>query len=197
MLTAAQHKLKRELEELQANALFHSEPEPFPPARKNVMKKRVYITMGILAVIVICSFFMMSILTPNHKKIVSYLSSEQQYYRKSEKLFSEYTLGDEQIKSDQDALLKKVSILETPSGLKDHKQDVLDVMEQQKEMLTLFANSGNSNLLTLNKKLMELHVKQELALDSLLKVFKREKMRYIINEDGTIQYWVDGKVYTY
>jgi len=201
MLTATQKKVKQELEELQANVLYHPEPGTVPPARKNSMKKRVYITIGIFALIIICSFLMIKFLTPNYKKTVTYLKIEQNYYRQSEKLLVEcmekniVEVG--KAKADQDALLKKMYALETPSDLKDHKQDLLDVLEQQQEILTLLSKTTKSNSLTLNKKIMELHVKQELALDSLLKAFEREKIKYILNEDGTIQYRVNGNVYEY
>ncbi|MFJ7729582.1 hypothetical protein ACIQXV_26215 [Neobacillus sp. NPDC097160] len=201
MLTTAQQKVKQELEELQANALFHHEPEPAQSNQQRSMKKRAYITIGIFALMIIITFLMIEFLTPTHEKTISYLAIEQQYNRQSEKLLSDckelHTADIENAKADQTALLKKVKALETPSSLQDHKHDLLDVMKQRQDILTYLASAKNSNSLTLNKKLIELNIKQELALDSLRKAFDREKIKYLMHENGTIQYWVNGNVYEY
>lgn len=201
MLTTAQQKVKQELEELQANALFHHEPEPASSSQQRSMKKRTYITIGIFVLMIIITFLLIEFLTPTHENTISYLAIEQQYNRQSEKLLSDCmelnTAEFENAKSDQTALLKKVTALEAPSSLQDHKHDLLDVMKQRQDIITYLASSKNSNSLTLNKKLIELNIKQELALDSLRKAFDREKIKYIMHENGTFQYWVNGEVYQY
>jgi len=202
MLTSAQQKVKQELEELQANAIFHHEPETLPPTQKHPRKKWFYVTIGFFTfIIIISSIFMIKLLTHSHENTISYLAIEHKYYRQSEKLLNECvednTADIEKKNEDHAALLKKVNALETPSSLKGHRQDLLDVIEQRQDILIFLAAANNSNSLTLNKKLIELNIKQELAFDSLVKAFEREKIKYILNEDGTIQYRVNGNVYEY
>ncbi len=201
MLTPAQQKVKQELEELQANALFHQDNETVTPVQPSSKKKWIYITMGSSALILLFSLAIIGIWTTNQTKVVPYLASEQQYKRQSEKLLNDClennTTDLNQAKREQAELLKKVKDLRAPSSLKNHQQDFLAVMEKQQEILTYLATTKSRSSITLNKKLIDLHVKQELAVDSLLQSFDREKMKYILHEDGSVHYWVNSKAYQY
>lgn len=201
MLTAAQQKVKRELEELQTNALFHGDSEAVPPAEGHSLKKWVYLTIGFIGFMIISIFLTIELLTSNHERLTSYLSIEQNYYRQSEKLLNvsiEQSSTDmEKAKANHTLLIKRLNALETPSSLKAHKKELRDAMEQRLDILTYLTSVKNKDSLMLNKKLMELHIKEELAMDSLLEVLAQEKIKYVMKNDGTINYWVDDKKYTY
>ena len=202
MLTPAQQKVKKELEELQVNAYFHHDTPPYPPTPPYPSKKKwVYLTIGIFSLILVSSLTLFSILTPNHTKIVSYLAKEQQYSRESEKLLNdsmETNFGNIQLaRSEQAQLVVRMTALPVPSSLKHHKQDFLSVMEQQQDILSYLTLSKNPNPDKVNKKLIELHVKQELATDSLLTALDKEDIRYGIDATGAVQYWVHSKAYHY
>jgi hypothetical protein len=47
------------------------------------------------------------------------------------------------------------------------------------------------------KNLIALDVQQELVMDSLVKAFKREHIKYALQGDGTIQYWIKSKSFLY
>jgi type IV secretory pathway TrbF-like protein len=69
----------------------------------------------------------------------------------------------------------------------------VDVYNEQ-NMMTNLEDPKHSEQ-QLNKYLIELSVKQELAVESLTKGFEKEKIKYLLRENGTIQYWIKSKSY--
>lgn len=58
MLTPAQQKLKRELEELQINAIAHPKDQTSIPRKRNSVKKWSFTIIAILLLIVSCFLFL-------------------------------------------------------------------------------------------------------------------------------------------
>jgi hypothetical protein len=58
MLTPAQQKVKRELEELQINALAYPKEQTIIPRKRQSFKKWSFIIIAILMLIVTCSLFL-------------------------------------------------------------------------------------------------------------------------------------------
>lgn len=201
MLTAAQQKVKQELEELQANDRFRQKPGDVPPPSKPGTKKRVYLVIILLVILTACSFYYLNYSTLKHKKILSYLVEEDEYNTKSAKSL-EHILANKdtnyrEAKSAQTALLKKVNSLETISSLDNHKQYFMDVMNQRLELLAYLADSKKIDVSQLDKNLFELMIKRELVADSLRKAFETENIKYVVRDDGSFQYWIDSKSYFY
>jgi hypothetical protein len=198
MLTSAQQKVKQELDELHANGLFHHNLGTVPPRNKYSMKKWLY---SIIGIILLCSFFLFTFSTSNHVEIVSYLMKEQSYNEQSAKLLIDIleknNLNLQQAKTTQALLLSQEVDVKAPSSFKDHHLDLTDVLEQRLAILTYLATVKRIDPVRLHKYLIELDVKQELANDSLLKAFDRENITYVLQEDGTVQYWVKSKSYQY
>ena len=199
MLTPAQQKVKQELEELQAAGRFYHAEETgsFTP-HPSSMKKWVILAAGFLLTLVMAVLYSFH---PNQSDLAAYLSKEQLLYRQSEQLLNQALSGQtadyREAKADQIHLWKKLSALDPPSRLQAHKLDLLHVMEQQQEILTYLEFSKVTNTATLNHKIIELQVKQELAMESLRSALEREKIKYELIEDGRVQFWVQSKVYTY
>lgn len=198
MLTTAQQKVKKELEELHANGLFHHEAETVSPINKHSMKKWIY---SIIGVFLICSFFMINFWISNQKEIVSYLSIEQNFTEQSAKLLNDVleknNLNLQQAKATQAKILSQEMDVKAPPRFKDHHLDLIDVMEQRLVIVTYLSSAKSIDSVRLNKYIIDLDVKRELAADSLLKAFDRETIKYVLQEDGTVQYWIKSKSYHY
>jgi hypothetical protein len=195
MLTAAQKKVKQELEELYANSLFQKEEERISPDNKRPMKKWIFSLFGVL---LFCSFMIIHFSFSNHEEIVSYLTIEQNYSEQSAQLLNDIlekrNLDLQVAKEAQAKFLSKEMDVKAPASFKNHHQDIIAVMEKRLTILSYLAGK-NFDPVRLNKYLIELDVKQELAADSLLKAFEREKIEYVVKDDGTVQYWINTKSY--
>lgn len=195
MLTPAQQKVKQELEELHANGLFNKEVECNSPASKRSMKKLIF---SLTAFLLLCSFIILNLSFSNHEEIVSYFKIEQNYSRESGQLLNDIlekrNLDLQEAKAAQAKFLSKERAIKTPASFKNHHQDMIAVMEHRLTIISYLAGK-NIDPVRLNKYLMELDVKQELAADSLLKAFEQEKIDYVVQDDGTVQYWINSKSY--
>ncbi|MCH6269453.1 hypothetical protein [Neobacillus citreus] len=199
MLTPAQQKVKQELEELRANGSYRDQlmSENPIPAKTNTHKNWIFAALGIILLILFSSMLTMNLAGPKNEKIISYLKKEQRYNRESSKI-----LGDirenrifslQEAKTKQAELFAKVKELAVPAGFYEYNQDLLGVFEQRIIILTYLTENNPKDPFLLQKFFIELDVKQELAKDSLLKAFDSEKIKYRIQEDGPIEYWVNGK----
>ncbi|ULT56465.1 hypothetical protein L1999_26055 [Neobacillus drentensis] len=199
MLTPAQQKMKQELEELQAAGRFyHAEETGSLTPHPSSMKKWVILAAGFLLILLMAVLYSFH---PNQSDLAAYLTKEQLLYRQSEQLLNQtlsgQTVNYREAKAEQIHVWKKLSALDPPSRLQAHKLDLLHVMEQQQEILTYLEFFKVTNTAALNHKIIELQVKQELAMESLRSALEREKIKYERLEDGTVQFWVNEKVYTY
>ncbi|MEH7414529.1 hypothetical protein V7266_04445 [Neobacillus drentensis] len=199
MLTPAQQKVKQELEELQAaGRLYHRSQPEVHASQPYSYKKKVLPLIGILLIFLLVVLYL---LHPQRSETVTYLVKEQHLYRQSEKLLNEalngQTMNYQDAQMKQIELWKKLSVLDSPARFQDHKLDLLHVMEQQQEVLIEIAAGKNRNSVPFNQNMIELHVREELAFDSLRSALKREKFKYETFKDGTIHYWVHSKIYTY
>lgn len=201
MLTPAQQKVKQELEELHTNALICPDATAVTPRQQFPIRKRILLLIGIILLLIISSLIFVRLLTPNSEKIVTYLAKEQQYTKRSERLLNDCmenrTASVSQKSREQAKLLNQLSKLTAPSSMKNHKLDMLDVLKKQQEILTYLSSKKDLNVITLNKKVIELNIKKELAAESLLLSLEQEKIRYVLEVDGSVQYWVNGKSYHY
>jgi hypothetical protein len=205
MLTAAQQKVKQELEELKANGFHNSRSEEVvvKPTKTNSLMIITMVVFGLL--ILIFASIVLVYETPNQKKLNEYIIKEQEYYRES--LILSATVFDGTFQLDRDRLklidtkhtelLQKVKKLPVPTRLKAHKEDFIRVLKQREAILSLYSAEKGMDPAQLNQFLLELDIKQELAKESLLKEFEREKVKYKPNEDGSIQYWINRESYQF
>ncbi|WHY85461.1 hypothetical protein QNH39_23065 [Neobacillus novalis] len=195
MLTAAQQKVKQELEELHANGHFQKEVKFNSPANKRSKKKRIFLLIGVL---LFCLFIIIYFSSSNHEEIVSYLAIEQNYTEQSAQLMNDViekrNLDLQEAKETQTKFLSNEIAVKAPASFKNHHQDMIAAMEQRLTILSYLAGK-NIDPVRLNKYLIELDVKQELAADSLLTAFEREKIEYVVQDDGTVQYWINSTSY--
>lgn len=75
-----------------------------------------------------------------------------------------------------------------------HNEKTIIPRKNEQNMMTNLEDPKHSEQ-QLNKYLIELSVKQELAVESLTKGFEKEKIKYLLRENGTIQYWIKSKSY--
>ncbi|MGG3561857.1 hypothetical protein ABES03_09645 [Neobacillus rhizosphaerae] len=199
MLTPAQQKVKQELEELQVKATIQRRDEE-PAPNKSPKKTWFYILAGICMVI-ISSLLLLDSSTANQEEIVSFLKIEQSYNKRSTNLFINITEKDppnlQRAVVMQAELLQKANNLKAPASLSVHKQDLLKVMQQRLDLLTYLAEEENRNEIQVNKKLLELKVSREIAIENLTTALDKAEIKYTQEKDGMIQYWVDSKVYQY
>ncbi|MFC4800167.1 hypothetical protein ACFPA1_12500 [Neobacillus sp. GCM10023253] len=203
MLTPAQQKVKQELEELKTNASYWGHPmsETLSPAKINIHKNWIVVFLGIILLILIFSLLTMNLASPKNKRIVSYLKNEQRYQRESSTLLEDCLENRasnlQEVKAKQNELLPMLKDLPVPSGFREYNQELLSVFEQRLFIITYLAETKTIDPVLLQKFLIELDVKQELAKDSLLKAFDSKKIKYRVQENGAIEYWVNGKSYLY
>ncbi|MDR6121564.1 hypothetical protein QFZ87_001161 [Bacillus sp. SLBN-46] len=200
MLTPAQQKVKQELEELQLKAQIQPYDEE-TSSNKSPRKKWAYLITGFCAVVIISSFLLQDFTTSTQDKIVSYLKVVQTYNQQSSSLLKQVTEQEtgnfHQAIKKQAELVQKLNNLKAPAELNKHKQDLLDVMQQRLDLITYLAEAKNRDAFQINKKLLKLKIAQGLASERLADTFDREKIKYVQQEDGTMEYWVDTKVYQY
>lgn len=198
MLTTAQQKVKQELEELQINALVYHNEKTVITRKSHSLKKWKFMIISILVLIVACSLLIKGYWTQEQTQLVSYLTKVDDYNEQSEKILNDFLNEKidniEQGKAKQVDLISKVTHLKTSTSFHEHQQDLLSVIEHRLDMMTNLEDPKHSEQ-QLNKYFIELSVKQEFAVESLTKGFEKEKIKYILRENGTIQYWIKSKSY--
>ncbi|WP_066315265.1 hypothetical protein [Bacillus sp. FJAT-29814] len=205
MLTAAQQKVKQELEELKANSLDYHHDEKIVIATPKTNFSMIFMVLGVGLLFLILAIITITYRAPNQKELNEYIIKEQEYNQESMKLMVGAYVGADQIdigrlklaKAKHADLMLKVKKMPEPTGLKAHKQDFLRVMEQREAILTMFTEGKTVDHSQLNKLLLELDIKQELAKESLLREFDRKKVKYKLNEDGSVQYWINRESYQF
>jgi hypothetical protein len=205
MLTEAQQKVKHELEELKANAQMQYYGKKSFVHKTSSFKKPVIALIGISLLFLTFVMVLFSISTPHHNKLKDYITEEQEYNQLSNKLtaagYAETAHYDknyvQQVSSKYSQILIEVRKMPVPAELKAHKQDFIKVMEQRAAILALVADAKTRDTVQVNRLLLELDIKQELAKESLLKAFDREKIKYLENEDGSVQYWINRESYQF
>jgi len=199
MLTTAQQKVKQELEELQLKAFIHQNDKTASPSKRHTSKKRIIFITGFILLIVTCSLLLKYFWTQKELGITSYLAKVNDYNQQSETILNNFltdTLGNlAQSKAKQENLLVKVKNLKTPTNFQEHQQDLIALIQHRLDMMKYLEGPKHSDQIQLNQSLIELRVKQELAADSLIKGFEREKIKYLWKENGTIQYWINNQSY--
>ncbi|MEH7075116.1 hypothetical protein [Neobacillus drentensis] len=199
MLTTAQQKVKQELEELQLKALAHPQPKIALPHKRNSSNKLIFTIITIILLVISWSLFLKDLWIPKQSGTVSYLTKVLDYNEQSETVLNDVLTGKSgsigQSRAKQKNLLTKVNQLKTSKSFHEHQQDLSDVIEQRLNIMTSIENTNHLDQLQLDKDLVELRVKQELAADSLIKGFEREKIVYQRKENGIIQYWINSKSY--
>lgn len=203
VLTPAQQKVKQELEELKANGSYRDQliSENPIPAKTNSHKNWIFAALGIILLILFSSLLTMNLADLKNEKIVSFLKKEQRYHRESSTLLEDCLNNREpnlqEAKAKQNDLVTMLKDLPVPSGFREYKQELLSVYEQRLFIITYLAETKTIDHGLLQKFLIELDVKQELAKDSLLKAFDSQKIKYRVQENGAIEYWLNGKSYLY
>jgi hypothetical protein len=200
MLTTAQQKVKQELEELQINALAHHKKVIVIPSKKPALKRWFFTIIIVLLLIAACSLLLQGYWTQKQSQgIISYLTKVDNYNEQSEKIVNDYLTGDignlEKGIAMQADLLSKVSDLETSTSFYSYQHDLMALLQGRLDMMTNYEDPQHSDNLQLNKVLIELSVKQALAADSLTKGFEREKIKYLVRDDSTVQFWINAKSY--
>ena len=200
MLTTAQQKVKQELDELQLNALTHQHNKPMPPHKRHSFKNRIITITAISLLMLTCSLLLKGYWTDKELGVPSYLTKVHDYNKQSETLLNDFLTGKmenlDDSRAKQEDFLAKVTNLKTSTSFHDYQQDLITVIEHRLNMMTSFKNPTDSDQNQLNQSLIELSVKRELALDSLIKGFEREKITYKLKENGTVQYWINSKSYS-
>ncbi|MCM3763524.1 hypothetical protein [Neobacillus niacini] len=199
MLTTAQQKVKQELEELKANGCYHRHDEEIIVVPPKTNFSVIFTVVGVGLLFLILAIIVIIYRAPNQKELNEYIIKEQEYNQESMKLMVGAYDGADQIdigrlklaNANHADLVLNVKKMPVPTGLKAHKQDFLRVMEQRAAILTMITESKAVNYIQLNKLLLELDIKQEMAKESLLREFDREKVKYKLNEDGSVQYWIN------
>ncbi|WP_462410939.1 hypothetical protein [Neobacillus sp. Marseille-QA0830] len=201
MLTQAQQKVKQELEELKVNGILHDETVTVSPVFVQPISKWPFILIGLLAIGFILCYFAVNMAVPSTQSIQNYLSKELELNQKSASLLadvtSKITSDPQQAINAQQKLWDKANDLSAPAGFKEHHQDFLVMMEHRYTILSHLAVSSPLDHHSLNRYQIELEVKQELALDSLIRAFDKQDIEYQIREDGSIQYWINQKPFEY
>ncbi|MDQ1144309.1 hypothetical protein QE429_001136 [Bacillus sp. SORGH_AS 510] len=199
MLTPAQRKVKQELEELQLKAPLQPKDEEPSPLKSH--RRKWFYMMGVIFAFFISIFILQDLFSTSQDEIVSYLKMEQAYYNQSSNLLNGAIEQDsaslKQASEKQAVLVQKVKKLKAPAELRIHKQYLLDVMQHRLDLITYLAETPHRDTFQVNKALLKLKVSQGLAAERLTTAFDREKIKYIEQEDGTIEYWVDTKTYRY
>ncbi|MBS4213107.1 hypothetical protein [Neobacillus rhizophilus] len=202
MLTPAQQKVKQELEELKANASYREHPmsENPIPAKTNSHKNWIFAAFGII-LLIFSSMLTINLAGPKNENVVTYLKKEQRYQRESSTLLEDCLENRapnlQWAKVKQNELITMLKNLPVPSGFREYNQELLSVFEQRLFIITYLAETKTIDPFLLQKSLIELDVKQELAKDNLLKAFDSQKIIYRVQENREIEYWVSGKSYLY
>jgi hypothetical protein len=201
MLTPAQQKLRRELEELKVNGSFTADNIIVLSNKRNPRIKMILLIISILFLLaafiaVIDNFFKEKTLR-EHEMIVQYLAKEQSLNLQSNQLVKDClsNMGNVQSQIKGKQLLMKATSNPAPSVLKDHKEDFLELMEARLSLIIYFNNEKESN--ELDRLLNEVTVRQELAKESLMRALDQGHIVYIKEPDGTIHFWDKTNSYQY
>lgn len=206
MLTAAQQKVKQELEELKANGQYHRPAdEIIPPTKTPTLKKHVFSMIGIGFILLSFAIFVSRGSSMNQEMFNEFLMKEQEYNQASIQLAATVdvvavnldTSNLQQVTKKHTELLMKVKEMPVPPELKAHKQDFIRVVDQRESILSSLIGTKKVDQTQMNKFLLELDIKQELAMESLVKAFDQEEIEYLVNDDGTIQYWINNESYQF
>lgn len=204
MLTSAQQKVKQELEELKANGHYHRQDDEVVITPKTHSLKKAFSVMGIGLLLLLFGIFIFGVLSPNQEMFFKYILKEQEYNLLSMELFADCLEADqmdesrlERSKTKHEELLLKVKKMQAPAELKAHKQDFINLIEQRAATFAFVSGTKPADPIQFNKFLLELDIKQELAKESLLKAFDREKIKYLENEDGSVQYRINHESYQF
>lgn len=206
MLTAAQQKVKQELEELKANGQYHRPAdEIIPPTKTPTLKKHVFSMIGIGFILLSFAIFVSRGSSMNQEMFNEFLMKEQEYNQASIQLAATVdavavhldTSNLQQVTKKHTELLMKVKEMPVPPELKAHKKDFIRVVDQRESILSSLIGTKKVDQTQMNKFLLELDIKQELAMESLVKAFDQEEIEYLVNDDGTIQYWINNESYQF
>lgn len=190
MLTPAQQKIRQELEELHVKGLYFSEHEEPAPKREKPRRKRRYYLIGIILFIAACPLIYKGYLILYGTNIDTCLAKVLSLNEESGELIKNYlSEGQQPLPTQQMELLKKAEALEVPLSFTDYKRDFIAVMEQRLMLLSTPSPS--------QKSLLELNVKEEMAVESLEKALKQENIDYTLEDDGTLQIRLHSKSYLY
>jgi len=199
MLTTAQQKVKQELEELQLNAHANPHIKIELPRKRNSIKKWMFTITAIILVFIACSLILKDNWMQKQSGTAPYLTKAHDYNEKSDTILNDVLTGtsgsNDQSRAKQEELLTKVTQLKTSASFHEHQQDLIHVIEHRLYIMTSLEKPNQFDQQQLNNDLIELRVKQELAADSLVKGFEREKIKYQRKENGTIQYWINNQSY--
>ncbi|WP_026567703.1 hypothetical protein [Bacillus sp. UNC41MFS5] len=200
MLTTAQQKVKQELEELQIYALTQHYNKPVLSRKRRSNKKWMRTITSIILLMVTCTLLLKVYWTQKEISVTSYLTNVHDYNKLSERILTDFLTRNsgniEQSKAQQEDLLIKVTNLKSAENFHEHQQDIITVFKHRLAMMTSFKDPDHSDQVQLNKSLIELSVKEELAADSLIKGFEQEKIKFKQKENGTVQYWINSKSYS-
>jgi hypothetical protein len=194
MLTPAQQKIRQELEELQVNGLHREKQDQTLPSKKRRFTNWSFYLIGILLLTIICSVVKFS----NHPldDSITYLTKVQAYNSQSDALLISFihqsgTVEEmQQAAAKQNQLLQNTIKLKAPADFKEHQQDFIEVINQRTNILTSLAGSNKVNLI-------ELTVKEELAKESFERALQKEKIKYHLQKDGTIEFWINTRSFRY
>lgn len=171
------------------------------PAKINIHKKWIVVVLGIILLILIFSLLTMNLASPKNERIVSYLKNEQRYQWESSTLLEDCLENRapnlQEVEAKQNELIPMLKDLPVPSGFREYNQELLRVFKHRLSIITYLGETKTIDPFLLHKYLIELDVKQELAKESLLKAFDSQKIKYRVQENGAIEYWVSGKSYLY
>ncbi|MEH7307264.1 hypothetical protein [Neobacillus drentensis] len=199
MLTTAQQKVKQELEELQINALTHHYDKQVIPRKRYPFKKWIITIIATILLMVTCFLLLKEYWTQKELGLTSYIMKAHDYNQQSETILNNFLAGNlaniVESRGKQENILIKVTNLPTSTSFDEHHQDLITVIEHRLDMMTSIKDPIHSDKIQLNKALIELSVKQELAADSLIEGFELEKIKYKRHVNGTIQYWINSKSY--
>ncbi|MBV7505696.1 hypothetical protein KW850_10570 [Bacillus sp. sid0103] len=199
MLTTAQQKVKQELEELQINALTHHYDKQVIPRKRYPFKKWIITIIAIILLMVTGFLLLKEYWTQKELGVTSYIMKAHDYNQQSETILNNFLAGNlaniVESRGKQENILIKVTKLPTSTSFDEHHQDLITVIEHRLDMMTAIKDPIHSDQIQLNKALIELSVKHELAVDSLIEGFEQEKIKYKRHVNGTIQYWINSKSY--
>ena len=191
MLTPAQQKIRRELEELQFNGRFAAS-EKIDLPKKTSPRLRTFLIIGIfflfVALIAVTGNLFKENKLHGQEMMKHYVTKELTLNLQSDQLLKSClaNIDTNQAQTKQRKLLLMSHTLSAPVDLKDHREDFLDVMGARLSVITYLNGPKKTN--DINRLLNELTVKQELAKESLLQALNRRQIKYIWNADGTIQF---------
>ena len=141
-------------------------------------------------------------LVNDHKELVIYLDNINHINNSGEeitrnvrlKLYrltaQEYDTLVSKGQRDLQRLIEDVNLLSPPNEFNEHKNTVIDVLNQHILVLANYQEAKKTNLYeNLNISINELNNKNELERKTLFNSFKKAKIEYKQLEDGTFRFW--------